>query len=316
MLKSLSPLDSLSYDEKFVNDSLSSVLARAEKLQNNSHTLRQFLVRHLISEKKAEQAHYTATCGSFLLFKQYKNAEKTLTLEKANFCKHPMCPVCAWRRHLKYSKVIEKAIDIGNYRYLYHVVLGVPNVTELDKPYLMRLKERGATFVKQKLSCGGYISNLEVVCHGKGMHPHLHILVETPNFIKNSKSYIMDMSHKWLMHYTKGLPNKATLAEKYNGFTFYITGITKADRQGVAQELTKYIVKGDFTSDDGEYVSTIAKAIHGVRKMSTSGEFKRAMSSAKRELCIEGAEKVEKLSRVEYELMAYKFINGKYKRED
>lgn len=316
MLKDISPLDSLSYDERFVNDSLESVLSRAEKLQNSSDTLRQYLVRHLISEKKAEQAHYTATCGSFLMFKQYKNAEHTLTLEKANFCKHPMCPVCAWRRHLKYSKIIERAIDVGHYRYLYHIVLGIPNVNELSREELMRLKERGATFVKQKLSASSYISNLEVVCHGKGIHPHLHMLVETPDFITNSREYVMDMSQKWLLHYTKGLSNRATLIERYRGFTFFLTGITKAQRAGMAQELTKYIVKGDFTSDDGEHVATVARAIKGVRKMSSSGEFKRAMTVAKQQLAIEGADKLENLSRAEYEILIYKFINGKYKREE
>lgn len=315
MLKNLSPFEIIPCDEQFVNDSLESVLRRAETLQNDSETVRHYLVKHLLTEQKAEQAHYTATCGTYLLFKQYHNAEKTLTLDRANFCKHPMCPVCAWRRHLKYSKIIERTLDLGRYKNLYHIVLGVPNVVHLEKKDLMRLKERGATFVKQKLSCLGYISNLEVVCHGRGIHPHLHILIETPEFIKNSREYVIDMSKKWMKHYIKGLDNKAEIEARYNGFTFFLTGINRGDRQGVAQELTKYIVKGDFTSDDGEHIATIAKAIKGVRKMSSAGNFKQNMTRAKGELLVESADKFESLSKEQYDILIYKFINGKYEKE-
>lgn len=316
MIHSISPTDILTDDEKFVNDSLESTLKRAEKLQNSSDALRTFLVRHLISEQRAEQAHYVATCGSYLVFKRYRNAERTLTLERANFCKHPMCPVCAWRRHLKYSKILDRALEIGTYRYIYHVVLGVPNVDELDKTDLMRLKERGATFVKQKLAGVGYISNLEVVCHGNGIHPHLHLLVETEQFIRNSADYVREMSHKWMMHYVRGLENKADFIERYQGFTFFLTGITRDQRQGVAQELTKYIVKGDFTNDDGTHVATVASAIKGVRKMSSAGSFKKAITKAKGELICESAERLESLSRSEYELFIYRYINGKYEKEN
>lgn len=314
-MNSYSSLEILPYQEQIVNDDLESVLSKAERLQNSSALVRQYLVRHLISEKKADQAHYTATCGSYLVFKQYKNADRTLKLERANFCKHPMCPVCAWRRHLKYSKIIDKALEIGKYRYLYHIVLGVPNSDVLTRESLMRLKERGASFVKQKFSAGGYVSNLEVVNHGNGMHPHLHILAEAPEFIRNSADYVKEMSAKWLNHYTKGLENKTALRERYAGFTFFITGITKEERKNASLELTKYIVKGDFTSDDGESVSKIARAIKGVRKMSSAGVFKSAISEAKKEIAIDTAEFIESLSREEYELLIYKFINGEYRKE-
>lgn len=316
MLRNISPLDSLPQDERFVNDGIESILRSAERLQNDSEVVRHYIVKYLISEQKAEQAHYTATCGTYLLFKRYHDANKTVTLDRANFCKHPMCPVCAWRRHLKYSQIIERTLDLGRYKYLYHVVLGVPNVTELSRKDLMRLKERGASFVKQKLDGMGYISNLEVVCHGKGIHPHLHILVETPNFITNSSDYVKTMSSKWMKHYIKGLENKADFEARYNGFTFYLTGIKQRDRKGVAQELTKYIVKGDFTSDDGEHVATIARAIKGVRKMSASGNFKTNMSLAKKDLSIESAEKFETLTKEEYDILIYKYINGRYEKEN
>ena len=315
MYQTISPVDIVPYDEQIVNGTLKATLERAQHLQNSSEDLRVFLARHLISEGRAEMAHYVTQCGTYLFFKKYNDVKNTITLERANFCKHPMCPLCAWRRHLKYSRIIEKTLDIGNFKYLYHLVLGVPNSETLDKKTLMRLKERGATFVSQKLKCKGYISNLEVVAHGNGIHPHLHILIETEDFIKVSKEYILEMSNKWLKHYIKGLENKATLEQKYKGLTFYIQGLGKGNAKEISQELTKYIVKGDFTNDDGQYVSTIAKAIKGVRKMSSSGTFKTTMSEAKESVSVESAERLAQLSKSRCEYLIYRFINGKFERE-
>lgn len=315
MKTELSPIGIIAHDERFVNSSADEVVAKAEVLQNRSAVVRQFLVRHLISENQAEQAHATSTCGNFLMFKRYANTERTVTLDRANFCKHPMCPVCAWRRHLKYAKLIDKSIEIGRYNYLYHLVLGVPNVDSLSKSDLMYLKERAVSFVRQKLDCKDYISNLEVVNHGAGLHPHLHMLINIPAFVKVSKEYIKEMSHKWMMHCTKKMANRSALLNTYDGFTFFITGITKAERDGVAQELTKYIVKGDFTSDDGETISTIARAIKGVRKMSSSGTFKENMSLAKKIVLSESDERLRNLSKYDYEYLIYQFINGKYERK-
>lgn len=315
MFQSVSPVDIVPYDEQIVNDTLRATLEKSQKMQNTSSKLRVLLARHLISNGNVDMAHYVSQCGTYLFFKRYFDAKGTITLERANFCKHPLCPVCAWRRHLKYSHIIEKTLQIGNFGYLYHIVLGVPNVDVIDKPTLMRLKERGASFVKQKLNCQGYISNLEVVHHGKGIHPHLHILVETQDFIKVSKDYIKNLSHKWMMHYIKGRSDMAEYKTKYDGFTFYLQGLGRGAEKEISQELTKYIVKGDFTSDDGSFISAISDAIKGVRKMSTSGNFKKTMTKAKKIINVENADRLLNLSQEQYELLVYRFINGKYKRE-
>jgi hypothetical protein len=109
--------------------------------------------------------------------------------------------------------------------------------------------------------------------------------------------------------------NKFELESKYSGFTFFITGISKAERDGISQELTKYIVKGDFTSDDGGAISTIARAIKGVRKMSSSGIFKENMSCAKKIVISESNERLRDLSKYDFEYLIYQFINGKYERK-
>lgn len=300
----------ISPTEAFVNDSIANVIRRAERAQNDASIIRRHLVQHLIHEKQAEQAHATANCGTFLMFKRYNDAEQTAKLERANFCKHPVCPVCAWRRHLKYSNLINIAISHSTYAYLYHLVLAVPNVESLSREYLMRLKERGKSFVAQKLGCKSYISNLEIVCHGNGFHPHLHMLLDLPNFVPVSADWIKNMSAKWKKHFSKGLDG---VYDRYAGFTFYITGSSKDESGNIALELTKYIVKGDISSEP-ENVETIARAIKGVRKMSTAGTFKKALQDAKECVALDTAEKLEHLSHYDWEYQIFNYINGKYER--
>lgn len=298
--------------ERVVNSSLDDTLNKATQMRNSADELRRSLVSHLLAEKKAEQAHGVEACGSFLMFKQYNDPMRTSTLERANFCKHPLCPLCAWRRHIKYNAILEHALPLSR-GFLSHLVLAIPNTSKLVRADLMRLKERGKSFVKQKLGCDSYISNLEIVASDAGYHPHLHILIESKSFFKVSAEWVKEMSAKWKRHYCKGLGNCEEY-EAYKGFTFYITGIKRDNVMSISQELTKYIIKGQ-QKISAEMVADTARAIYKVRKMSSGGALREAMQSGKRIAVLALDEKEQALSRYEWEYQIYQFINGVYERK-
>lgn len=314
----MSSTDIIPTDEQVVKSTIEKAILKSENLLISSEALRRRLVKHLISEKQPTQAHYVNECGTFLMFKQYMNEEKTATLHKANFCKHPMCPLCAWRRHLKYSRIIDKAIELSNSAYLYHLVLAIPNVNDLQRADLSYLKERGKTFLQQKLNANGYFSNLEIVEKGRGLHPHLHILFSSEMFIRVNAEFIKLMSNKWLRHYIHKLPQEQRqyYMSKYDGFTFYLTGFDKRNRENICFELTKYIVKGDIMCDGGALLPTVARAIKGIRKISAGGDLKKNMSEAKKVIADESDTVLDNLSRYEWEYRIYEFINGKYERKN
>lgn len=304
--------DSISPYEKVVNCGLDETLSKAKSLRNSADDLRRSLVAYLLKEKKPEQAHAVESCGSFLMFKQYNDSMKTSTLERANFCKHPMCPLCAWRRHLKYNAILERSLPLSRGK-LSHLVLAIPNTDTLSRNDVMRLKERAKTFIKQKLGCDSYISNLEIVASEKGYHPHLHILLESACFFKVSAQWIKDMACKWKKHYCKGLKDCEQFSA-YDGFTFYLTGIKSDEISGACQELTKYIIKGQQKISP-QMVEQTAEAIYKVRKMSSGGTLRENIQAGKRLVALSLDEKLQSLSRHEWEYHIYQFINGNYERK-
>ena len=302
--------DSISPLEKIVNDTLGDTLSKATKLRNDADGVRRNIVQYLLSQGKYEQARSVESCGTFLMFKSYNDALGTSTLERANFCKHPLCPTCAWRRHIKYSAILSHGLQSASGK-LSHLVLAVPNSAHLSRGDLMRLKERAKTFVQQKLSCKNYISNLEIVASDAGYHPHLHILLETDTYYKVNAEWIKRMATEWKKHFSK---KREELYANYDSFTFYITGITRENMSGAVQELTKYIIKGQ-QKISADMIAETAEAIHGVRKMSSAGTLKDTIKTGKRLATLALDDKLAKLSRYEWEYHIYQFIHGCYERK-
>lgn len=60
-------------------------------------------------------------CSTFLEFRRYVDNE--IKLNRANFCKIPLCPMCSWRRSMKIfgqmSKVMNYAEKNYNYKYIF-----------------------------------------------------------------------------------------------------------------------------------------------------------------------------------------------------
>lgn len=291
----------ISQVEPIVNDvSMHKILSTAEEKILNSREIRKNLANYYYSVGKVNTAIAVENCGTFLMFKKYSDLQHTTKLDKANFCKNALCPLCSWRRALKYSYITDKAIKTTK-KYLYHLVLAVPNTLAIDKGVLMNLKSKAVYFLKNYLKISSYISNLEITKSDKGFHPHLHIVFESDDFIKVDSAYVRLMSSCW-----KRCVNK--FDDEYEGYTFYLQGVKKDD-DGLCRELTKYAFKSDVKVTDAD-LSLLASSLHGVRRMSSGGNFKKALSAAKRMHSAEIDEEITKLSKYDYEYLIFNYING------
>ncbi|HEY8361905.1 MAG TPA: protein rep, partial [Tissierellaceae bacterium] len=65
--------------------------------------------RRLGEEFKSKQ-YRVSDCGTFLEFKRFIN-DNSMKLNKANFCKVRLCPMCSWRRSLKIYGQVSKIMD-------------------------------------------------------------------------------------------------------------------------------------------------------------------------------------------------------------
>lgn len=154
-------------------------------------------------ERLGIKKHYRlADCGSFLEFRDYGFEMK---LNRSNFCKVRLCPMCSWRRSLKIfgqvSKVMDQALVEKEYRFLF-LTLTCKNVEGerlsetldlLFKSYVKLMRRK-----KVKKAVKGWFRALEVT-HNLDRystsydtyHPHFHIvLMVNKSYFNDSSSYI------------------------------------------------------------------------------------------------------------------------------
>lgn len=303
--------DIISEIEDNVNEPLYRTLAKAENIVINTQDLRKKMYKYYLSVGKLAQAKAVMECGNFLMFKTYEDKDRTSQLSRANFCKNPLCPMCAWRKHLRHSAVMSHALNNVQGK-LSHLVLAVPNTDTITKERLMYLKERGKTFIQQKLNTNDYVINLEIVASEKGFHPHLHILLRTDDYFKVSEDTIRNYSELWKRHFAK--KDTYNYTREYEGYTFYIRGLNAnsvEDMQKIILETTKYILKSEVSVSQ-ELVGQTLTAIHGVRKMNSAGAFKEAIKKGKLLAIKEADERLYELSKYNWVWEIFNFINGKY----
>lgn len=146
-----------------------------------------------------KKAYRVINCGTYLEYKSLLDGTER-KLNKANFCKVRLCPMCSWRRSKKIygqvSKVMDKALEEKEYRFIF-LTLTCKNVEgkelsetidNLFKAYNLMTKRK---VFKQAVK--GWFRGLEVT-HNLDetsesydtYHPHFHIILMV------NKSYFSD----------------------------------------------------------------------------------------------------------------------------
>lgn len=143
-------------------------------------------------------------CGTFLEFKRFIN-DNSMKLNKANFCKVRLCPMCSWRRSLKIygqvSKIMDEVVKNKDLEFIF-LTLTTRNCEGQDLSNtidnIFNAFNKMTKRVKFKKSVKGYFRALEVTHNLNIMsdwfdtyHPHLHcILVVNKSYFKKPDIYI------------------------------------------------------------------------------------------------------------------------------
>lgn len=125
------------------------------------------------------------TCGDVLRFIQQEDG--SLKLYQAYFCKNKLCPMCNWRRSMKYSyqtsRIVDEAIKQEPKGRFLFLTLTVKNVSgaELNNMISSLTKSFDRLFKRAKVQRNllGYLRSVEVT-HNKddnSYHPHIHVLM-------------------------------------------------------------------------------------------------------------------------------------------
>jgi plasmid rolling circle replication initiator protein Rep len=192
-------------------------------------------------------------CGTYLEYRRYLETQE-LRLNRSNFCKVRLCPMCSWRRSLKIfgqtSKVMNKALEEKEYRFLF-LTLTCKNVhgedlsNQIDDLFSAFRKMTRRKIFNQAVK--GWFRALEITHNIDKIsknydtyHPHFHmVLMVNKSYFDDSKLYI---SHEKWVELWKSCMNIDY--EPFVNIKAFKSG-TKEETEKSVAEVAKYTVKDD-----------------------------------------------------------------------
>lgn len=230
-----------------------------------------------------------ATCGDVLRF--IKKQDGSLKLFQAYFCKNKLCPMCNWRRSMKYSyqtsRIVDEAIKQEPKARFLFLTLTVKSVDGKDLnstiSQLTQSFDRLFRRAKVKKNLLGYLRSVEVTHNedDNSYHPHIHVLMMVrPSYFQSKKDYITQK--EWGAMWSQSLKvsyepmiDIRTVKEKGKGL------------RGAVLETAKYPTKPiKLDIENKQVVDDLYNGLYRKRQLGYGGLFK----TIKKQLALDDAE--------------------------
>lgn len=225
--------------------------------------------------------HFCSQLLEFGLQPTGNNDSLKLKLRAARFCRVPRCPVCQWRRSLRWKakayQVLPKLVEAyGDHRWLF-VTLTQKNVPIAELRDTLKAMNRGYQRMAQRKlwPAIGWLRSTEVTrgCDGNA-HPHFHCLLMVPksyfgrNYI-SKKGWIKLWGDCLLLGYKPIVDVRA---------------VKEIDKpMQLVPELIKYVTKESDLVADREWFLELTRQLHGMRLISTGGVLKSYLKELEQE---------------------------------
>ena len=229
------------------------------------------------------------SCGDTLQFIQ--NQDGTLKLYQAYFCKNKLCPMCNWRRSMKYSyqtsRIVDEAIKQESKGRFLFLTLTVKNVEgqALNSTISQLTKSFDRLFKRAKVQRNllGYLRSVEVTHNenDKTYHPHIHVLMMVrPSYFQSKKDYITQK--EWSDMWSQSL--KVDYVPMIDIRTVKETG---KGLRGAVLETAKYPTKPiKLDIENKQVVDDLYNGLYRKRQLGYGGLFK----TIKKQLALDDAE--------------------------
>lgn len=261
------------------------------------------------SEAYQDYAERMHVCSTFLDFRLVPDEELLkLKLSHAMFCHVRLCPVCQWRRslrwHCKALTIIPKVLEAyPTYRWLF-LTLTARHVPASDlRTELKHLNKSFERLSKLKdFPAQGWIKCVEVT-HSKTTngyaHPHLHVLMIVKSTYFNTNYLSLE---KWRSMWAKSA--RLDYHCQVHITTFKKTGNSLDETKNLTRmlcETIKYQVKELDLTRNSEWTLELTEQLKGTRAISTGGilkEYFRELENESEDLIGKGDEDEETLGHI------------------
>lgn len=229
-------------------------------------------------------AQRVSECSQLLEFNPTapdENGERKLKLSSARFCRVRHCPVCQWRRSLRWKakayKVLPKIVEkYPKHRWLF-MTLTVRNckITELRET----LKHMNQSFKRMTNRKSwkpiGWLKSVEVTRGKDGSaHPHFHcLLMVKPSYFGRQYMKQDDWVEIW----------RSCLRVDYNP-VMDIRAVRKGSQpMQLVPEILKYCTKESDMVRDREWFLELTRQMHKLRCVATGGVLKQYLQELEQE---------------------------------
>jgi plasmid rolling circle replication initiator protein Rep len=256
-------------------------------------------VQQLYKEAQHIYAPRLQRCSQLLSFalKQQPDAEDLKArLQNTKFCRVRNCPVCQWRRQLRWRAEFFKTMprllsDFPTYRFLF-LTLTIRNCAIADLRTTITAMNKG--WAKMSRECCrwwpavGWLRSLEVTRSKDGTaHPHFHaILMVQPSYF--SRGYINQA--QWTDYWAKAMKLSYTPIVHVKTVKPKVVSLTSddslIDRDGIVIalcETLKYTVKPSDLVGDVDWLISLTEQLHKTRAIATGGLFKKYLKDLEKE---------------------------------
>ena len=224
------------------------------------------------------------TCGKLLEYslKSNEDGDVAFKLQSAKFCRVRHCPVCQWRRSLKWQAKMFEAIPKISDKYTGHrwlfVTLTVRNCELVDLRSTVADMNKAFTRLSQlkRFPAIGWVKSLEVTRNSETgqAHPHFHCLLLVDSKYFGGRNYIKQ--EEWQLLWQRCLRveylpvvNVKAVKPKKNKVTGEVDDIGQA-----IVETFKYSVKESDLVADAGWLVDLTSQLHQTRAIAIGGVLK------------------------------------------
>lgn len=230
--------------------------------------------------KYATRMDYCSQLLDFRLVPDDK--ELKLKLNSARFCRVRHCPVCQWRRSLRWKAKAFKILPMvvaayPKYRWLF-LTLTIKNcaIKELRDTLQWMNKSWQRMVQRKKFPAIGWVRSTEVTRGKDGSaHPHFHCLLLVKPIYFSGKGYMKqkDWVEMW----------RSCLRIDYNPI-LDIRPVRRGHQpMELVPEILKYCVKESDLVGDKEWFIELTKQMHKLRTVATGGVLKEYLNQLEQE---------------------------------
>jgi plasmid rolling circle replication initiator protein Rep len=255
----------------------------------------------------AERMEYCSQVLEFARDPPKHDTSQKITLKKAHFCHVRFCPVCQWRRALKYQAIVYQSlprlmVDYPEARFLF-LTLTIRNCRIDCLRYTLKVMAKAWQRLTQLQGwpAVGWVRAVEITRSKDGSaHPHYHcLLMVTPAYFQGDYLKQQQWAGLW-QHCLRvdywPVVDVRVVKQSTKRSAFRLNGESMSHMWLIVAEILKYSVKASDMVKDDRWFLTLTDQVRGTRAVAMGGVLKQYFRArrGKKDLTQEpGEEKVE-----------------------